>query len=429
MLICGLNQFKCWCYFSVAVRLCDQRPRDNHTLMQSTLSVASLIINLISFIQNCEVETHHMGHQELKHEKQTLQRLGYNEHTTNILIRIVGLAHKRNGGDDDADGQTGGQEARGKRVVCQTRRRRGGCWLMSSLTCNAVLGCITQSSSSCQWRGRARGWRQPRRVLGQTERKRGREREEKWARQSASAVVLQDSACSRASTFLLFFLFFLPCTLLPAVLLPFLLFSSVCHPLPLQSQLFSHQHGSLSLLLFHSTFHYLFFSLFSFGSQSLFFFSTWRMEWEVFFFFLTPALSPVLFPCITSHGHPCILQVRAGCVCVCVCVWGSVGRLDSYRQLEVVLRQLQVFWSAPEVLEVSCFQFMSVDQGTLIWVFMCRSGKKTNKLAFVILRGIDISLSCCTKCVNALVRFKIFSHSPSTILSVYLCSLHNANWQ
>ena len=35
---------------SVAVMLRDQRPHDNDTLMQNTLSVASLIINLISFI-------------------------------------------------------------------------------------------------------------------------------------------------------------------------------------------------------------------------------------------------------------------------------------------------------------------------------------------------------------------------------------------
>lgn len=41
---------KCWCNYSVAVTLCDQRPRDNDTLMQNTLSVASLIINPISFI-------------------------------------------------------------------------------------------------------------------------------------------------------------------------------------------------------------------------------------------------------------------------------------------------------------------------------------------------------------------------------------------
>lgn len=50
---------------------------------------------------------------------------------------------------------------------------------------------------------------------------------------------------------------------------------------------------------------------------------------ESFFFFLTPALSPVLFPCITSHGHPCILQVRAGCVCVCEGVWAGLTATDS----------------------------------------------------------------------------------------------------
>lgn len=44
-------------------------------------------------------------------------------------------------------------------------------------------------------------------------------------------------------------------------------------------------------------------------------------------FLLTPALSPDLFPCITSHGHPCILQVRAGCVCEGV--WAGVTATDS----------------------------------------------------------------------------------------------------
>lgn len=73
-----------------------------------------------------------------------------------------------------------------------------------------------------------------------------------------------------------------------------------------------------SLLLIPSTFHYPFFSLFSLGSQSLFFpLGGWSER-----FLLTPALSPLLFPCITSHGHPCILQVRAGCVCEGV--WAGV---------------------------------------------------------------------------------------------------------
>lgn len=99
-----------------------------------------------------------------------------------------------------------------------------------------------------------------------------------------------------------------------------------------------------------------------------FFFSSWRMEWEISF--NTCTLS---WP-LPLHHVPWASVHLAGKSRMCV--WGSVGRRDSYRQLEVVLRQLQVFWSAAEVLEVSCFRFMSVDQGTLIWVSMCRSEKK-----------------------------------------------------
>lgn len=71
---------------------------------------------------------------------------------------------------------------------------RGG--LMSSLTCNAVLVCNSQSALRCQWRGRAIGWRQPRRVLGQTG------RESKWeggrAREAVDVGEKSQRMCSSA---------------------------------------------------------------------------------------------------------------------------------------------------------------------------------------------------------------------------------------
>ena len=80
---------------------------------------------------------------------------------------------------------------------------------MSSLTCNAVLGCITQSSRSCLWRGAGPAADDSQGEFSVRQRKRGRQTEresEQESQRACSRTLPRGSACSRASTFLLFLL-------------------------------------------------------------------------------------------------------------------------------------------------------------------------------------------------------------------------------
>lgn len=187
--------------------------------------------------------------------------------------------------------------------------RREGKRLLSSLTCIAVLDCITQSSPGCQWRGRG----QMLTTAKESSRsERVRDRGRKWARESASVQrcsELRDSAYSTASAFLLSD--------------PLSLHSAACCPSPYSSSpLFTSSSYNLSfsflLLHLHSTFHSSSLTL----SLSPLFASLFLLANAVgrFFFFLkTIILSSS--PYITSHGHPCILQVRVRRVRECRQTW------------------------------------------------------------------------------------------------------------
>lgn len=196
------------------------------------------------------------------------------------------------------------QTERGREGRCCFGQTEEGWVLMSSLTCNAVLGCITQSSRCFQWRGRGQRLTTAKESSrsdreGDRQGERESEQESRWA---CSRTLPHGSACSRASTFLLF--------LLSSLHSSSHLYS-FCFATHLLYNLCVSLISSDRSLLLPSTFH----------SPSLFFFVFFSLLSDgVRRFFLTPPLV-CPSPSTTSHGHPCILQVRASFHWVCVWAW------------------------------------------------------------------------------------------------------------
>ena len=226
---------------------------------------------------------------------------------------------------------------------------------MSSLTCNAVLGCVTQSRPSCWWRGLGQRLTTAK-ESSRSERERERESvwEKKWVRESVNVQrcpVLQDYS----SVFLLFVFFLSSRTPL---------FSSpLCLHLP---PIISAFRLSTLIAFAFSTFHFPSLSLLSFSHPSFFY----HCEWSECFSNTCTLSSPVL-PCITSHGYPCILQVRALCVCVRERDWVWEQAWHSCRLLWVMSRCLECSKSPWSIL---------ISVHVLIWghrtVLVCCSGEK-----------------------------------------------------
>lgn len=92
-------------------------------------------------------------------------------------------------------------------VVLVTGRKDGGwCRPSPAMQCQAASANHVPAASE---EGGAYCWRQPRRVLYQTDTERVRVLEEKWASQPTWSRTRLCSDCSRAPTFLLFCIFFL----------------------------------------------------------------------------------------------------------------------------------------------------------------------------------------------------------------------------
>lgn len=172
------------------------------------------------------MQKHPMGHLA----EQTLQRLGQNAYTTNSLSSFAVSVQRKEKKNEtllvyEMEVMMMERQRWGESSSCcfgQMRRRKGGYWCRPSpaMQCWAASPNHLPAVSEGGW---ARGWRQPRRVLGQTEWESVCVIEKVGERESASVQrVLQDSASSRASTVLSF----PPCTLLLVIIFSLLLFAT-----------------------------------------------------------------------------------------------------------------------------------------------------------------------------------------------------------
>lgn len=160
--------------------------------------------------------------------------------------------------------------------------------------------------------GGVRGWRQPRRVVGQT----ASAREKKWARESASEAVVPCASGPAAETP---HLFFFPLHSLHPPLIPPFFFSkkiTLCHLFPLILGFHLSPPFSFSPSFLLPTLHlsFIFNPLFA---------NIFHFAHGVRGCFCSPNTCRLSGPppSITSHGHPSVLQVGARCVCESGQMW------------------------------------------------------------------------------------------------------------